>query len=318
MESVAEGHNSHTCSACQTTSEATHDSDNDLCPGCRNVFRAAEVLLRSGIVSEEELIPTLVFARIAGRAEDPHYEDHYRSGYEPAEESVLSGKHPALVITRIVERVPIVKVKPFAVSAEKHPGTEVLKQVRIRTLSKKVKSSDVAKSYEQLLEQEGARWDKNNHGDCSYNCLYGFLELAVTEGSKLSPLAVDGFGEDLFRHPAFHFPPPEIVEGVHEALKTTFANRLDLYGKAQKKTPDKLIPAFAAWHVGAVADVEVPPASQRRVAKVLNDHLLEPCGLTQLEENKSNSAELVWPNVRVLWPRFINIQQYAIYSSHRP
>jgi len=60
---------------------------------------------------------------------------------------------------------------------------------------------------------------------------------------------VEGYGGDPLRHPAFHFPPPEIVEGVHEAMKRRFAKRLDFYGKAQKKTPGKLVPAFAAWHV---------------------------------------------------------------------
>jgi hypothetical protein len=316
--SLAEQHNPDACNACLISGASTGDNDDGLCTGCRNVFQAAKVLFQSGITAEEELIPTLVFARIAGRAEDPHYKNHYGSGYEPAEGSVLSGSHPALEITRFVDQVPVVRVKSFAVSAERHEGTQILKSVRIRTLSRKVKSSDVAKGYEQLLEQEGARWDKNNHGDFSYNCLYGFLELAVTEGSELSPLAVEGFGEDLFRHPVYHFPPPQIVKGVHEAMKRTFANRLDLYLKPQRKTPDKLIPAFAAWHVGGKADEEVPSASQPRVAKVLNHHLLEPCGLTQLGEKASNSAELVWRDVKVLWPRFINIQQYAFSSSHRP
>ena len=317
--SLAEQHNPDACNACQISGPSAGDNDDSLCTGCRNVFQAGRVLLQSGITAEEELIPTLVFARIAGRAEDPHYKHHYpSSGYESAEESVSSGNHPALEITRFVDRVPIVKVKPFVVSAEKHPGTEILKRVRIRTLSKKVKSHYVAESYRQLLVQEGAPWDKNNHGDFAYDCLFGYLELEVAQGAEFSPLRVEGYGGDPLRHPAFHFPPPEIVEGVHEAMKATFAKRLNLYGKAQKKTPDKLIPAFAAWHVGAVADVEVPSTSRRRVARALNHHLLEPCGLTQLEENDSNSAELVWPNVRVLWPRFINIQQYAISPSHRP
>ena len=318
--SLAGQHNPDACNACQITSKSADDRDDGLCTGCRNVFQAARVLFQSGIIAEEELIPTLVFARIAGRAEDPHYKDHYRSGYEPAEESVLSGSHPALEITGFVDRVPVVQVKPFVLSAERHPGTQVLMQVRIKTISKNVKSSDVARSYEQLLEQEGARWDKNNHGAFSYNCLYGFLELAVTEGSELSPFAVEGFGEDLFRHPNYHFPPPQIVEGVHEAMKRTFANRLDFYGKPKPhwKTPDKLIPAFAAWHVGGKVDEEVPPAARPRVSRVLNRHLLGPCHLRQLPESFWTSDDTVWRDVKVLRPRFINIQQYANYPSHRP
>jgi hypothetical protein len=316
--SLTEQQNPDVCYACQNSSESAGDNDDSLCAGCRNVFQAARVLLKYGIATEEELIPTLVLARIAGRAEDQHYKDHYRSGYGSAEESVLSGDHPAFEITKFVDQVPIVQVKPFALCAERHPGTQILKRVRIRTLSKRVKSSDVAKGYEQLLEQESAPWEENNHGEFAYDCLSGYLELEVSQGAEFSPLLVEGYGGDPLRHPAFHFPPPEIVENVHEAMKRSFAERLDFYGKAQKKTPSKLVPAFAAWHVGAVADVEVPSASRPRVARVLNYHLLEPCGLTQLEEKGSNSAELVWGNVRVLWPRFIRIQQYAITPSHRP
>ena len=315
--SLAEQHNPDACNACQISGESAGDNDDGLCTGCRNVFQAGRILLQSGITAEEVLIPTLVFARISGRAEDPHYKHHYRSGYEPAEESLMSGNHPALEITKFVDRVPIVQVKPFAVSAEKHPGTEVLKRVRIRILSKEVKSHEVAESYGQLLEREGAPWDENNHGEFAYDCLHGCLELEVVQGAEFSPLLVEGYGKDPLRHPAFHFPPPEIVEGVHEAIKRRFANRLDLYGKAQKQTPDKLVPAFAAWHVGAVADVELPTASQPRVARVLNHYLLEPCGLTQLAENDSHSAELIWRDIKIFWPLFIRIQHYAFYPSHR-
>jgi hypothetical protein len=106
-----------------------------------------------------------VFARITGRAGDQHYKQHYGSGYGPAEDSVLAGEHPALGIVRFLDKVPIVRVNPFSVAAEKHPGTRVLKQVRIRTLSKNVRSADVASSYEARLAEEGAQWNENNHGN---------------------------------------------------------------------------------------------------------------------------------------------------------
>ena len=316
--SLAEQHNVDACNACLISGASTGDNDDGLCTGCRNVFQAARVLFQSGITAEEELIPTLVFARIAGRAEDPHYKDHYGSGYEPAEGSVLSGSHPALEITRFVDQVPVVRVKSFAVSAERHEGTQILKSVRIRTLSRYVKSSDVAKGYEELLGEEGVQWNENFRGAVSYDCLYGYLELVVTEGSELSPTTVEDLGEDPFQYPAFQFPPPGIVEGAHEAMKAAFDNRLDFYGKAHRKTPDKLIPAFAAWHVGGKADEEVPPVARPRVSRVLNRHLLGPCHLRQLPESSRTPDDTVWRDVKVLFPRFINIQQYANYPSHRP
>lgn len=315
--SLAERHNPQPCDACQVSSESADYGNGGLCPGCHNVFRAARVLLQHDVAAEEELIPTLVFARIAGRARDQNYEHHYGSGYGLAEESVLSGSHPALEITGFVDRVPVVRVKPFAVSAERHPGTQVLKRVRIRTLSKHVRSPDVAKSYEQLLEREGAQWDENNHGDFFYHCLHGYLELTVAEGSELAPRTVEGLGGDPLRHPAFHFPPPRVTEGVHEAMKRAFANRLDLYGKPQRKTADTLVPAFTAWHIGGRADEQVPPSSRTRVSKILNQHLLEPCSLQQLPESSWSSGDMVWKDVRGLLPRFILMQHYAVYPSHR-
>jgi hypothetical protein len=94
--SLAERQHPHACSACQNSSASADYSENGLCSGCHKVFQTARVLLKYGIATEEELIPTLVFARIAGRAEDQHYKDHYRSGYGSAEESVLSGAIPPL------------------------------------------------------------------------------------------------------------------------------------------------------------------------------------------------------------------------------
>jgi hypothetical protein len=315
--SVADRRQQQTCSACQISYPNADQPGDELCPGCSAVFRAARTLITHEVVAEEELIPTLVFARISGRAQDEHYTEHYSSGYGPGEDVVLAGDHPSLEIVRFLDKVPIVRVRPFTVTAERHPGTQVLKQVRIRTLSRKVKSAGVARDYEQLLKEEGAQWTENNRGTFSYDCLLGYLELVVAEGSELSPQVIEGLGEDLFRHPGFHFPPPNIVEGTHAAMKTAFANRLDFYGKAHRKTPDKLIPAFAAWHVGERAGEEVPPAARPRVSMVLNRHLLEPCGLPQLPESTWDSADTVWRDAKQLWPRFINIQQYAFYPSHR-
>lgn len=315
--SLAERIEEQTCGACQTSPVDPDHHGDKLCSGCDAVFLAARTLLKHNVAAEEELIPTLVFARISGRARDPHYTQHYRSGYGPVEDSVLAGEHPGLEIVKFLDNLPVVRVKPLTLVAEKHPGTQVLKQVRIRTLSKKVGPTDVAERYVQLLNEEGARWDENNHGDFSYDCPHGYLELIVTNGSEVSPDLEEAFGEDLFRHPAFHFPPPDIVAGVHEAMRAAFANRLDLYGKAQPKTPSRLVPAFAAWHVGGRADDEVPPASQTRVASVLDCHLLQPCNLPLLSENTWAPAHAVWKDVQVLLPRFLNIQQFAAYPSHR-
>jgi hypothetical protein len=199
-------------------------------------------------------------------------------------------KHPSLQSAEGTGDVPVTRLEPLAVSAEKHAGTRVLKQVRVRILSKHVKSQAVRTRYRQVLLEEGAQWAENNHGRISYECLFGYLEVIVAAGSELPPSAVEGMGGDslTLRYPAFHFPPPEVVGGVYKGLLGTdwgkkqdgFASTLDVYGRSKNKerSPEKLIPAFVAWHIGTQTGEKIPPAARPAVARIMNEMLLPSLG----------------------------------------
>ena len=257
-------------------------------------------------------MPTLMLARIC--ADDVGWQRE------------IVEKHPNLEPAEGREDVPVVRLTPLAVSAEKHAGTQVLKQVRVRVLSKHVKSEDVRKEYREVLLEEGAQWEENNHGRISYECLFGYLEVTIAAGGELTPRVVEGMGENPLSHPAFHFPSPEVVAGVYEGLlgkdwgekQYGFSSTLDLYGRSRKQRwPKKLIPAFVAWHIGTNTGETIPRRSRSAVARVMNKNLLDPLGMTQLVEEQVNPDDTVWRDVQALFPRFVRLQQFIRYPSHR-
>src|SRR5215210_4392201 len=68
MKSVTPAaHKEVVCSGClKPSNKLKHSAGDQLCEKCRAVFLTAAVLLREGITAEDTLIPTLVFAKIAG------------------------------------------------------------------------------------------------------------------------------------------------------------------------------------------------------------------------------------------------------------
>jgi hypothetical protein len=166
----------------------------------------------------------------------------------------------------ILDGVPIVRVRPVALKLDDYASTSVLKRVEIQVISRHVKPETVREYYKRVLEQRGAKWHENNHGCISYGFSHGYLSMRVSSGDDLDPQTVRSFGNDLFRHPAFHFPAPGLVADIYGSLlgsadrrnRHGFAYALDVYEKPLGKTPQRLILAFVAWHAGEGYDEKRP------------------------------------------------------------
>lgn len=109
-------------------------------------------------------------------------------------------------------------------------------------------------------------------------------------------------------HP-YPYPSPRYIEasckgllGLRRSQKPVgIAHALDLYGQPNKKTAEKVIPALVAWHLGAHV---VRPSGRRRIAEMLNKHLLVPCGKEQVPEDSWRDDDTrVWRDARVLSER---------------
>ena len=189
------------CSGCLKPSKKLTSSFGDhLCEKCRAVFSTAAVLLNEDITAEDTLIPTLVFAKIAGGS--PEYaalvrEKGRASGLEivrlmraaenwPPQGSQMPEEYAQTLtdyvrthgyggweLVRVVHSVPILRVRPLALIPEMHPGTQILKSVRIQVLSRRVKPGAVRDEYECVLIEQGAHWHENNHGLISYKATDG-------------------------------------------------------------------------------------------------------------------------------------------------
>ena len=344
MESVAPTARSEVaCTGClKPSKKLTSSSGDQLCEKCKAVFLTADVLLSEGITAEDTLIPTLVFAKIAGGS--PEYaalvkEKEQASGLEivrllraaedwpprrsqtPEEyaqtltDYVRTHEYSGWEFVRVVRGVPILRVRPLALIAEMHPGTQILKSVRIQVLSRRVKPCAVRDEYERVLIEHGAHWNENNHGLISYKAADGYLEISVGVGGDVSPQMAESLSDKLLSWPAHNFPPPMLIAGIYKNVLGSvdkrnpwgFAYALDLYGKpvAHTKMAKKIVHAFAAWHVGEGYPARVPPQSRPRVAGVLNRQLLNPD--EQLPEDTWVSSDKVWDDVEALSMRFVRL-----------
>jgi hypothetical protein len=313
-----------------------------ICDKCKAVFLTAAVLLNEGITAEDTLIPTLVFAKIAGGT--PEYTALVRqnasiSGLEiveliqaavnwPPRHSETSAEYAKTLtnyvqehgyggwrLVRVVRGVPILRVQPLVALPETHPGTEILKSVRVQVLSRHVKPSKVEKTYERLLVDNGVRWGANNSGHISYQFHDGFLQVEAGLEGTISPLMAKSVGANtLYSWPACNFPPPSLVTDIYESLlgsvhKKTgrgFAYDLDLYGKPyRERSAKKIVVAFAAWHIGEGPRARIPPKTRPRVARILNKQLLDP--EEWLPENTWSPEDKMWRDVEELARRFVRL-----------
>ena len=314
MTGVPKPNNTPLCSGClRPTNEPVEIDGDRFCRSCDNVFFAAMVLWAERISAESEVIPTLVCARKVGF-------DHQHDVFTP--DPMLARLSALRVVKRVRGGVPIVRVLPLTGNGETHRGTRVLKRVHLQVLSKNVKPVRVGAEYERVVTEHGATWERNNHGRFAYEVLVGpLLQLSIGAGPNVTPQRVEGLGGDLSRHPAWHFPSPHLVANVYKAILTsaqyddslTFKLALDLYGKPNAKSPERIIPAFVAWHLGAQkgphAGETVSPKERLRVARLLNKHLLdESHGLRRIPEDSQCSGDRVWSDVQTLWPRFVRLE----------
>jgi hypothetical protein len=305
------------------------------------VLSAARVLLDRGIAAEDTVIPTMVFAKVAGGSrgwEELSPTEHVARGPKGLElvgimHEATGWKAPSLdddyagwEFVGVLDGVPIVRVEHYVAVPELHPGTQVLKQVRIQVLSK-AKPETIAEKYEQVLTEQGARWESNSEGIFSYG-YNGYLELTVAVGTgSLSPRTVESLSVDPLEWPAYHFPPPVLVGRIYKSLLGSlwhakdpkgFAYALDNYDKSKGKAPERIVSAFVAWHIGEGPKARIPPKSRPRVAKFLNKHLLAKRGLQQLSDDPWNPADAVWQDVeKYLWYRFVRLYAggYAPFGS---
>ena len=251
---------------------ASHDGDR-LCRECRAVFWTAQILLDRGVIEEEVIIPTLVFARNAAGSQKYMDLTNLESPVDGPSARLLAEialdamgivflhdaqAYMGLELVEVADGVPLVRVRPYTMFAENYPATNILERVHIQILSRYVKPASIRDDYERFLEERGAHWGENLTSGLSCDFSRSYLEVVAESDAGFRPPRPED-GDNPLCLPVYHFPAPTVVEGLCWGVLRSLREGdlkgnvpgLDLYGKTLNKTAERIIPAFVAWHVGA-------------------------------------------------------------------
>jgi hypothetical protein len=94
------------------------------------------------------------------------------------------------------------------------------------------------------------------------------------------------------------FPPPQLIGELYESLKGSvnskrfrgFAYALEGRQSGPAASPDNVIPACVAWYLrerGRISD-------KHRLARLINQHLLAPCGRREIGVTSDNA---IWRTI---------------------
>jgi len=282
------------------------------------VFALAKLLYRDGASDEAEIIATLAYAARYGE-------------YALVMSDDFAARHTRFDIARRIKGVPILRPKRVAAQVVRYPGHKLPKLVRIEVLSKFATSEEISELYREILQREALPVFSGSPGNASWEYMYKRLVVNVGPREVIEETRLGYFTEypQVYR---FSFPMPSVVAALCAALVGTprrpgtpgdewFASGLGDHGRPKTMTKETLIPACVAWHVGEHDTAAKPRDRRRRVAKMLNRHVLKPLHKTVLWDDPYNPEDLVWGDAQQVGPRFqlaLLLLQYDEYDAPEP
>jgi hypothetical protein len=302
------------CDACGLPSDSLHELEGDrLCDRCDAVFWTAQVLRKSDVTDEAEIIATLAFAALS------KYESLRDEKNRATFSRNFTYRYPSFELIRFVEDVPVIRLRKAVAEVGRYTGSELPRRVRLRILSKFADPDEVAELYQRILQQESLPVFPDSRGSVSW--LYEDAHLVVDVGplEEIHFTRLKQFAE----YPQtvrFSFPMPSVIAALCKALvgiprkpgrdgsKEMFALGLGDHGRSNPKKPHTTIPACVAWYLGEREENRQPkegrlrPKERRpRVAKMLNRHLFAE---QVLVDASWSSGDPVWEDAREVGPRF--------------
>jgi hypothetical protein len=289
------------CEACQREEAVRHE---EVSPEHTELFSSARLLFRAGIEDEDQIIPTLVFA--ANLGEMPNLRE-VKDGLAALTNVDAKWKlnlqvslsfDTMVALMDTIDGVPILQLSPFVVTNVTDEQGSVA-QVVIDVFMRSVQAEKVAEIYERNLKRENVEIDPIR-GDISYK-LHEDLIRIIARPETMSIDVADGRILPLRSGPP-RLPDPLIVAGMYEVLRGSRSPgmikgfRSVLAGRERGKPSgaDILVPACVGWYVAGRGDLSGQTEERRRVVRILNQELLEPCG----KEHQGESSSRFWRDVR--------------------
>jgi hypothetical protein len=200
-----------------------------------------------------------------------------------------------LIPVAVSNEVLLLRRVPMFLNAVRYPGTTVVKEIMIDVFMRSVTTDEVAEHYERWLVEEGLAYDESSQGTFGWRGSDACVAMTVGSGKELNEgqvarMSLSG------RQPVF--PPPQLVAALYESLKGSvnsrrfrgFAYVLGGRQSGPAASPDNLIPACVAWYLRETGGI----SDKHRLARLLNQHLLAPCGKTDIGVTSDNA---IWKNI---------------------
>ena len=285
------------------------------------LFKAARVLFAYNVTEEEQIVPTLAFAnRASALRELQSVKGQFAKvgdSEERREEFLIDfyQRFRGLIPVAVSNEVLLLRRVPMFLNAVRYPGTTVVKEIRIDVFMRSVTTDEVAEHYERWLVEEGLAYDESSQGTFGWRGLDACVAMTVGSGKELNEgqvarMSLSG------RQPVF--PPPQLVAALYESLKGSvnsrrfrgFAYALGGRQSGPAASPDNLIPACVAWYLrepGGISD-------KHRLARLINQHVLAPCGKTDIGVTSDNA---IWKNIDKVADSIMRVE-LALQESWKP
>jgi uncharacterized Zn finger protein (UPF0148 family) len=178
------------CDACGLPSDSLDELEGDrLCDRCDAVFWAAQMLQKSDDADEEEIIATLAFAahsKYESLRDEKNWVTFSRN---------FTKKYPSFELVRLVEDVPVIRLRKAVAEVIRYTGSELPRRVRLRILSKFADPDEVRNLYWRVLQQENLPVFADSRGSVSWQYEDAHLVLDVGPREEIHFTRLKQFAE---------------------------------------------------------------------------------------------------------------------------
>jgi hypothetical protein len=288
------------CHLCHERSESVHNRYGvPICGSCKTLFWFAEVLLEAD-VTEEEIVPTLAFARHAELLwpiRDP--EKRVAAAHK------LVARYPAFALVEVVSGVPVLRMKHALLEAVRYPGSDLARSIRIRLLNRFADPDDIARRYWDVCERENLPRHKSSRGSLTWYFDRMHLVVDVGPREEIHSARLPGLS-DYPQVRRFAFPLDAVVRDLLRALlghgqekNLMFGALLSDLGRSTRMSRATVVMACVLWQLlGERTPNRVP--REEEAAEVINRLLLEPLEMKPLTISRNDAT---WRNAKELSSR---------------
>jgi hypothetical protein len=282
-----------TCHLCHQLSESVHDRYGaNICGSCMTLLQFAEVLFEAD-VTEEEIVPTLAFAR---------YTEMLWPLRNPEKRAAAAHKlvdrYPAFDLVDVANGVPVLRMKHAIVEVVPYRGSHLAKSIRIRVLSRFAEPDEMAKLYWDSCERESLPRHKSSPGSLAWDFERMHLRVDVGPREEIDSNRLHG----LLEYPQvrrFAFPLDTVVQerlrallGQGQAKNLIFAALLSDLGRSSPMSLEKAVIACVLWDVHGERSERGSTSIQRseEVADLISQLLLVPLDKERITISRNDTA----------------------------